>query len=164
MNDFFCAILSFWDIIDLVFFFCGKIQKIVFVGAKPSKSRRKKYEIDHISKNKHRTKRVIHAKNERQINSNLPCKFGHFWRKLNFRGKVEICAKPIIFFSIAHLLCRYGHFWGCLHTRSWETTLFALVTAQRAQIIHAVNIRNIRIGNNLVVIPMTTLIKRSKWK
>ena len=29
-------------------------------------------------------KKVIYAKNKRQINSNLPCKFGHFWRKLNF--------------------------------------------------------------------------------
>ena len=25
----------------------------------------------------------LYARNERQINFNLPCKFGHFWRKLN---------------------------------------------------------------------------------
>ena len=44
----------------------------------------KKYKIDHISKGKDRTKKVIYAKNERQINSNLPWKFDHFWRNLNF--------------------------------------------------------------------------------
>ena len=35
---------------------------------------------------KNRTKKVIYAKNERRVNSNLHCKFGHFWRKLNFWG------------------------------------------------------------------------------
>ena len=40
--------------------------------------------IDYISKTKNRTKKIIHAKNKRQINSNLPCKFGHFRKKLNF--------------------------------------------------------------------------------
>ena len=39
-----------------------------------------------ISKTKDRTKKNIYAKNERQINSNLPCKFGQFWRKLFFLG------------------------------------------------------------------------------
>ena len=29
-------------------------------------------------------KKVIHAKNERQINFNIPCKSGHFWRNSNF--------------------------------------------------------------------------------
>ena len=29
-------------------------------------------------------KKIIYAKNERQVNSKLPCKFGHFRRKLNF--------------------------------------------------------------------------------
>ena len=38
----------------------------------------KKYKIEHISKTKIRTKKVIHAKNERHINSSLACKFGHF--------------------------------------------------------------------------------------
>ena len=33
-------------------------------------------------------KKLLHAKNQRQINSNLLCKFGHFWRKLNYRGVV----------------------------------------------------------------------------
>ena len=33
----------------------------------------------------------MYAKNERQVNSNLPCKFGHFWRKLNFWGAVWTC-------------------------------------------------------------------------
>ena len=28
--------------------------------------------------------KVIHTRNEHQIISNLPCKFGHFWRKYNF--------------------------------------------------------------------------------
>ena len=47
------------------------------------KSRKKKYKMDHVSKTKNRTKKVIYAKNERQINSNLPFKFGHFLKKLN---------------------------------------------------------------------------------
>ena len=33
---------------------------------------------DYISKTKNRTKKIIYAKTERQINSNLPCKFGQF--------------------------------------------------------------------------------------
>ena len=33
-------------------------------------------------------KKVIRIKNDRQINSNLPCKFSHFWRKLNFRAPI----------------------------------------------------------------------------
>ena len=39
---------------------------------------------DHISKTENRTKKVIFAKNERQVNSNLASRFGQFWRKLNF--------------------------------------------------------------------------------
>ena len=36
----------------------------------------------YISKTKNRTK-ISYAKYECQVNSNLPCNFGHFWRKLN---------------------------------------------------------------------------------
>ena len=36
---------------------------------------------NYISKH---TKNIIYEKNERQVNSNLLCKFGHYWRKLNF--------------------------------------------------------------------------------
>ena len=51
---------------------------------------KKKNEIYHISKNKNRTKKIIYAKNERQINSNKPCKYGHFWIKLNFWGAIWV--------------------------------------------------------------------------
>ena len=44
----------------------------------------KKYKVDHILKIKICTKKSFMQKNERQVNSNLFCKFGHFWRKLNF--------------------------------------------------------------------------------
>ena len=42
--------------------------------------------IDYISKTKSRTKKCIDVKIHYQINSNLPCIFGHFWRKFNFWG------------------------------------------------------------------------------
>ena len=42
--------------------------------------KREKYKIDHISKTKNRTKKIIYAKNERQLNSNLPCKLAPFGR------------------------------------------------------------------------------------
>ena len=51
----------------------------------------KKYKINHILKTKNRTQKVIRAKNERQINSNLPHKFGHFWKKLKFWGAFWLC-------------------------------------------------------------------------
>ena len=41
--------------------------------------------IDYISKSKNRTKNIIYAKNERQVNSNLPCKFGHFPKVLDYQ-------------------------------------------------------------------------------
>ena len=41
---------------------------------------------DYISKTKNRKKKIVYTINERQVNSNLPCKFGHFWRKLNYLG------------------------------------------------------------------------------
>ena len=47
-------------------------------------SRKRKYKIDHISKTKNRVKKVIQAKNERQINSNLLYKLGIFEKSLNF--------------------------------------------------------------------------------
>ena len=50
---------------------------------------KKKYKIDYISKTKNRTKKFIQAKNERQINYNIFCKFSHFWRKLNFWGAIR---------------------------------------------------------------------------
>ena len=37
--------------------------------------------IDYISKTKNRTKKIICAKNNCQINPNLPYKFSHFWPK-----------------------------------------------------------------------------------
>ena len=46
---------------------------------------------DIISKTENRTKNIIKIKNERPINSNLPCKFGCFWRKLNFWGAFWVC-------------------------------------------------------------------------
>ena len=42
------------------------------------KSRKKKYKINNFPKTKNRTRKIIHAKNKRQINSNLACKFGYF--------------------------------------------------------------------------------------
>ena len=42
----------------------------------------------YISKTEYRTKNIIYVKNELQVNSNLPCKFGPFWRKLYFWGGV----------------------------------------------------------------------------
>ena len=54
-------------------------KKIIQILLSPAKKK-----IDHISKTKNRTKKVIHAKNERQINSKTPCKVGPAWRKLNF--------------------------------------------------------------------------------
>ena len=57
--------------------------KCFFILRKKTANCIKKYKIDHISKTKNCTKIVNHAKNERQINSNLPCKFGNFWSKLN---------------------------------------------------------------------------------
>ena len=63
------------------------------------------------------------------INSNLPCKFGHFWRKVEFLG----AQKPLLngrsakrdMEFYAQLLCRDGHFGvgGGLHISSWETTV-----------------------------------------
>ena len=48
-------------------------KKILQISAK---FRKKKCKIDHISKTNNHTEEVIHTKNERQINSNLSCKFG----------------------------------------------------------------------------------------
>ena len=64
---------------------CGVVKppaQIFFlqISVNPAKT---KYKIVHIPKTKNRTKKVICAKNERQVNYNLTCKFGHFWRKLN---------------------------------------------------------------------------------
>ena len=39
---------------------------------------------DNIWKIKNRTKKIIYAKNERHINSNLTCRFGYFWNFFNF--------------------------------------------------------------------------------
>ena len=41
------------------------------------------------------------GKNERQVNSNLPCQFDHFWRNLNFwSGRaVWLRLRPSFFFS-----------------------------------------------------------------
>ena len=77
---------------------------------------------DYISKTKNRTKKIICAKNERQIDSNLPCKFGQFWRKLNFWApktpRLDVCSAEmqyesdmkfyahLYFQHIAHLLCQ----------------------------------------------------------
>ena len=39
---------------------------------------------DYISKTKNCTKKIIYARNECQVNSNIHCKFGIFWRKFIF--------------------------------------------------------------------------------
>ena len=39
---------------------------------------------DYILKIKNYTRNIIYAKNERQVNSNLLCKFGHFLKKFDF--------------------------------------------------------------------------------
>ena len=46
---------------------------------------------DYIWKTENRTKNTIYVKDERQVNSNLLCKFGHFWWNLNFWGAVWAC-------------------------------------------------------------------------
>ena len=59
------------------FFPLGK-KTLSFFNTKINKS-------DYISKTKNRTKKKsCMQKNDRQVNSILPCKFVHFWRKLNF--------------------------------------------------------------------------------
>ena len=67
--------------------FAGKIEinlttifriNIFFSNLCPGALQREKYKIDHISKTKNRIKKIIYAKNDCQINSNLPCKFVHF--------------------------------------------------------------------------------------
>ena len=40
-----------------------------------------------ISITKNRTKNIIYAKNERQVNSKLPCKCGHFLKQVEFLGR-----------------------------------------------------------------------------
>ena len=42
---------------------------------------------DKISKAKNHTKNIVYAKNERQVNFNLPYKFGHFKKKVTFLGR-----------------------------------------------------------------------------
>ena len=55
-------------------------------------------------------------KNERQINSNLPCRFGHFLRELTFWAPETFFlngrSAHNFFQYTAHLLCRESHFWG----------------------------------------------------
>ena len=40
--------------------------------------------VFHIFKYLEISWRLVLQKNKRQISSNIPCKFGHFWRKFNF--------------------------------------------------------------------------------
>ena len=70
-------------ILDTVYILCIKLC-IFFPLQIFTKVPQKKYKANQISKTKNCTKKVICAKNERQINSKLSCKFGYFWRKLNF--------------------------------------------------------------------------------
>ena len=81
------------------------------------------YKIDHISKTKNRTKKFIHRKNERQVNSNFPCKFGQT------RYDVIWNFTPIIIFSTSRsfmsrwpLLREKGR--GGLHIRAERIKLF----------------------------------------
>ena len=60
------------------------------------KGPQKKYKIDHIPKLRIAQKKVIHAKNMRQINSNLPYKFSHFVKKVEFFwGAIWVPVAPI---------------------------------------------------------------------
>ena len=97
--------------------------------------KREKCKIDHITRAKNRTKKIIYAKNDCQIYSNLTCKFCQFWKIYFLRILLELLdAKnsktrydffsTSLFQHIAYLLCKDDHFWGGggLHIRSWETT------------------------------------------
>ena len=86
-------------------------------------------------------KNIIYAKNERQINFNLPCKFGHFWRRLNFwaprtplldahnfQSRHVIFSTPLVSTHCASFMSRWLLLRDvCLHIfLSWETTRFQL--------------------------------------
>ena len=95
----------------------------------PKILRKKKTKSDYISRTGNRTKKLFVQKIERQVNSNLPCKLDHLWRKLNFWSPKtslwtpknndghKISSRDMKFYAhhhfyhITHLLCQDGHFW-----------------------------------------------------
>ena len=85
----------------------------------------RKKKINHISKTENRTKKVIYAKNERRVNSNLPCKFRQFRRKLNFWAPIAPFGRPwrpnAICCEDVKMNTSQGGEKG-LHILSWETT------------------------------------------
>ena len=111
---FFCAILSF-ELLSILYCIIvdsdpkKKVFKFLLCPAK------KKYKIDHISKTKNCTKNVIYAKNERQINPNLPYKFGYFWRKMNFWTPKTPLYDP------HNAQARYDVIWNFQHIFSFST-------------------------------------------
>ena len=73
-----------------------------FLNTKMTKS-------DYISKLRIAQKISFMQKKERQVNSNLPCKFGHFWRKLNFWGTVcTVWAHKILYMSNLKIIWKYN--------------------------------------------------------
>ena len=100
------------------------------------------YVLFNFEKILNRTKKVIHAKNEGHINSNLPCKFGHFRGKLNIWGACGALTRydviynfTLIIFSAhcASCMSRWPLLWGkvCISVIRKEPKYICLAAISR---------------------------------